>query len=558
MATPLRYVIMGAGALTVACAELLNERGHRIIALVSPDERTRRWAQSHGVARARTLAGLAALIEDQSFDYLLSVVNFRKIPEAILQAPRFCAINYHDAPLPRYAGSHAVTWALLNAETRHAVTWHVMTGRVDAGDLLVQTSLDIDPDDTALTLNLKCHEAAVSGFRELLDAMEAGAVNPRRQDMSRRTFFPRDRCPSAGCVLPFEAPAERIEAMLRALDFGPHPNPLGLPKVALGESFALVTELEVLGRRSTLAPGSVVDIVEDGLVVATSTADVVIAGFLTLEGTPLSIDEVIQLGRLRPGAGLMLPADRAGRLAALCEALARHEPFWNAALAKARPIALPGASCAVSGTPRRVAHVDADVEGADEAVLIAFMALLARLTGRESVDIGMDDARLRADLGDLHTFFSTCLPLRVAAPGDGEFASFADGVRAQLARVRARRSHARDLPVRDPALRGRLETVVPAHWPVGVELHPLADVAPAVSLPGNRVLTLQLAAGTHRCRLLYAPDVLAPAFVEHFSRLVAEWSRALPEQLDLPLHAIPLPEIGAESHAFFAQRRACQ
>ena len=560
MATPLRYVIIGAGALTLACADLLIERGHRIIALVSADERTRRWAQSLGVAQARTLAGLAALIEGQPFDYLLSIVNFSKIPEAILQAPRLCAINYHDAPLPRYAGSHAVTWALFHAETRHAVTWHAMTSRVDAGDVLVQTSLAIDPDDTALTLNLKCHEAAVIGFRELLAAMETGTVNPRRQDMSRRTFFPRGRSPSPGCVLPFEAPAERIEAMLRALDFGPHSNPLGLPKIALGESFALVTELEVLARRSALVPGSIVDIVEDGLVVATSSVDVLIAGFLTLEGSPLSIAEVIQLGRLRIGAGLMLPADRAERLAALCAALAPHETFWNAQLAKARPTVLPSASDAVFGTTRRVAHVDVGVSAAvaDDAVLIAYMALLARLTGRESVDIGIDDARLRADLGDLHAFFSTCLPLRVAAPGDVAFASFADDVRSQLARVRARRSYARDLPIRDPALRGRLESVVPSHWPVGVELNPLAGAAPAVPLPGRRVLTLQLAAGTHGCRLLYDPDALTPAFLEHFSGLLTEWLRTLPEQTGLPLHAMPLPEFDAPGDAFLAERRACQ
>ncbi|GAB3349602.1 hypothetical protein GCM10027430_11930 [Lysobacter tyrosinilyticus] len=145
MATPLRYVVIGAGALTVACADLLSEHGHQIVALASPDRRTRQWARAQGIACAGTLAGVLPRIQDQPFDYLLSIVNFRKIPEAILRAPRFGAINYHDAPLPRYAGSHAVTWALVNGETRHAVSWHVMTDRVDAGDLLVQTDLAIWP-----------------------------------------------------------------------------------------------------------------------------------------------------------------------------------------------------------------------------------------------------------------------------------------------------------------------------------------------------------------------------------------------------------------------------
>ena len=551
MATPLRYVIIGAGALPVACADLLRERGHQIVALVSPDRRTRQWAQSHGVAHARTLAGLAALIEGQPFDYLLSIVNFQKLPAALLEAPRCHAINYHDAPLPRYAGSHALTWALLHGETRHAVTWHVMTDRVDAGDILVQTEVDIDPDDTVLTLNLKCHEAAVSGFGELLGAMEAGAVVPRQQDLARRTFFPRDRCPTAGCVLPFDAPAEFLLSMLRALDFGPHPNPLGLPKTALGEWFALVTELDVLDGRSAADPGSITGINDDALVVATTTEDVVLGGFLTLEGVPLSISEVVERGRLRIGGNLLLSAERAARLGALCAELSRYESFWNAQLAKARPVALPGVLPA-SGVSSRVVHVDVPVDAGSrlfagtlglregDGLLTAFVALLARLTGSACVDIGFDDARLRVDVGDLHTFFSTCLPLRVAAAGECGFARFAQGAREQLARVRARRTYARDLPVRDPVLRARLDTVVPSAWPVVVEMFEHGDSVSTASLPGGRVLTLRLGADGDVCRLLYDPDVIAAAFVEHFSCQFAGLLQALPACADTPLRALPL------------------
>jgi len=562
MATPLRYVIIGAGALPVACADLLGERGHQIVALVSPDRRTRQWGRSHGVASARTLAGLPALIEGQPFDYLLSIVNFRKLPASLLAAPLCHAINFHDAPLPRYAGSHALTWALMNGETRHAVTWHVMTDRVDAGDVLVQTGLDIDPDDTVLTLNLKCHEAAVSGFRVLLDAMEAGAIVPHRQDLGRRTFFPRGRCPTAGCVLPFDAPAEYLLTMLRALDFGPYPNPLGLPKIALGESFALVTELDVLeGKADTGSKaGSIREIAADGLVVATATQDVVLGGFLTLEGVPLSTPEVVERGRLRAG-GLMpsLEADRAARLATLCVELSRHEPFWNTQLAKARPVALPGALRA-SAASQRVAHVDVPMDASSrsfvatlglregDGLLTVFVALLARMTGSESVDIGFDDARLRTDIGDLHTFFSTCLPLRVAAAGECGFARFAHDARAQLARVRARRTYARDLSVRDPALRVRLETVVPCTWPVVVEMLASADQAPSASLPGGRMLTLRLGADGDVCRLLYDPDVLAPAFVEHFSCQFAYLLQALPDGAGAPLRELPLSDTAATEH----------
>ena len=38
------------------------------------------------------------------------------LPESVLRAPRQLAINFHDGPLPRYAGLNAPVWALLHGE----------------------------------------------------------------------------------------------------------------------------------------------------------------------------------------------------------------------------------------------------------------------------------------------------------------------------------------------------------------------------------------------------------------------------------------------------------
>ncbi|WP_354426020.1 formyltransferase family protein [Mesorhizobium abyssinicae] len=89
--------------------------------------------------------------------------------------------NYHDGPLPRYAGTHATSWALLAQETEHAITWHRIDDGVDTGDVAVQRQVLVTPADTALSLNLKCYEAAVEGFRELLAGVTGGKLSTRRQ-----------------------------------------------------------------------------------------------------------------------------------------------------------------------------------------------------------------------------------------------------------------------------------------------------------------------------------------------------------------------------------------
>ena len=64
-------------------------------------------------------------------------------------------INFHDGPLPRYAGLHVTSWALLNQEREHGVSWHVMEVGVDTGDVLAESRFQLSDDDTAFTVNAK-------------------------------------------------------------------------------------------------------------------------------------------------------------------------------------------------------------------------------------------------------------------------------------------------------------------------------------------------------------------------------------------------------------------
>jgi methionyl-tRNA formyltransferase len=111
----------------------------------------------------------------------------------VLKLPRKAAINYHDSLLPKYAGTHATSWALMNGETVHGITWHLMTRIVDAGDILKQESFGIAEDETAITLNMKCYEAAINSFSQLVSELESGGIIARKQDLDERTFFSRYR-----------------------------------------------------------------------------------------------------------------------------------------------------------------------------------------------------------------------------------------------------------------------------------------------------------------------------------------------------------------------------
>ena len=519
----LRCLVVGEGTLPIACGEMLLERGHEIVALASPDSHVVHWGRRNGIRRSGSPALVDSLAGNASFDYLLSIVNFRKLPAPLLRAAGRMAINYHDAPLPRYAGMHATSWALLHGEQRHAVTWHVMEERLDAGAIVKQVPVDIEPGDTALTLNLKCYEAAVTGFADLLDDMEGDAIRPRVQQGAERSFFRRHQRPAAGCTLSFEAPAHELDAMVRALDFGPYRNPLGLAKLALGAAFATVTELEVLPDRSRTAPGTIVAIDEDALVVATATSDVVLAGLATIDGRPMAVGELLH-GGLREGARIAgLAPQRSARLTQLCADLAPSESFWIEQLRRAGPtLSSPGAGRARETIVRPVLPGCGGSARDPDAAIAAAITRLAAATGRD-VAVAYSDARLLADIGDLDGFFSTCVPLCVPWRPREVAGRFGERVVAALARARDHRTYPRDLAARMPALRARADEVDTRHWPVAV----LADLpgALAAPMPEGRVLEIHVGRDANVV-LRFDPSRVSPDVVEAIATGAAPSSHA--------------------------------
>src|SRR5262249_34592257 len=130
------------------------------------------------------------------YDYLFSVVNFHLLKPDLIRTARLLAINYHDGPLPRYAGSHATAWALHNGEREHGITWHVIEEKVDTGDVLKQVIFPIAADETLRSLDLKCFFAAVRAFRDLLTELRASSYSRTPQNLARRTFYRRCDKPS--------------------------------------------------------------------------------------------------------------------------------------------------------------------------------------------------------------------------------------------------------------------------------------------------------------------------------------------------------------------------
>ncbi len=118
---------------------------------------------------------------EANVDLGFSLSNFSIIKKALLDIPKEGFINFHNGPLPRYAGVNVCSWAIINAENEYGVTWHYMEGTIDTGDIIAQKLFPIAKEETARTLSMKCIKQGVSLFKEILPKFTTGLEKPGKR-----------------------------------------------------------------------------------------------------------------------------------------------------------------------------------------------------------------------------------------------------------------------------------------------------------------------------------------------------------------------------------------
>ena len=457
--------IIGETTLLVQCGEKLLQRGHTIHGVISPNPDVIKWAADNGISQLTRYDDLAAFLQQQPFDYLFSIVNNAVLPESILRLPRKLAINFHDALLPRYGGLHATSWALINRECMHGITWHVMAPRIDAGAILKQKMVPIANTDTALSLNIKCYQAAADAFAELIEELASGTAAETGQNLSDRTYYSRYQRPAAGCIINWESPAEEIDALVRALDFGPYANQLGVPKIALGNRFIILQKAAVLPHPSRAAPGTVVAIDDQGITVATLSHDMLIIAACSIDGACMSIQQLADSYGIKRGHCLIAPdPDSRERLTGIYHETCRHESYWRAELSRLQPLSLPDMS--LEGAQRennrsRCFAVEIPEEAFSAGCLperryymsALFAAFLARHTGISDFCVGYTSAALAEELVGFEGLFATTLPLHLTADLKQPAAQQLFPLAQHFQSLEKHKTYTRDLALRCPELR---------------------------------------------------------------------------------------------------------
>ncbi|MEQ9917944.1 bifunctional UDP-4-amino-4-deoxy-L-arabinose formyltransferase/UDP-glucuronic acid oxidase ArnA [Pectobacterium aroidearum] len=187
-------------------------------------------------------------IRELAPDVIFSLYYRTLLSDDILQLPSFGAFNLHGSLLPRYRGRAPVNWVLVNGETQTGVTLHKMVSRADAGDIVAQSVVAIDAEDTALTLHSKCRTAAAALLAQQLPLIRSREIMLTPQDESQASYFGRRT--AADGLIDWQKSAREINNLIRAVT-EPYPGAFTF----LGERKVIVWRARVVKNNDVRANG---------------------------------------------------------------------------------------------------------------------------------------------------------------------------------------------------------------------------------------------------------------------------------------------------------------
>lgn len=504
--------IIGGQSLLIRCADVLLQRQHEILGVITADPAVQEWCESQDIAVIDPKSDLVTALSQRPFDYFFSIANFRIISDEILSLPKRGAINFHDGPLPDYAGLNTPTWALINNEDEHAINWHVITSGIDKGDILESRSFPIDDNEIAFTLNAKCFDHGVTGFSDLVDALADGTAAPQQQKLGDYRYFARDARPRAASLIDWSASAEAISGLVRSLDYGPYWTPMGLPKVATDQGLFAVGQVSITERSSTTPPGTVIEF-GDKVTVSTGSNDIEISELRTFSGIELSDSGALRDAGFVAGSALAtIATDDADELSRLDKRTVTTESLWRERLKELRPLELPYSSPASDtasssslstlefSIPDKASKLF-ETESNAEQLLGALLIYFSQLSDKASFDVATWDNR-HQPAETAAKFFETRVPFRAEIDSEASAIDLLGKLAKQIASIHEKAVYPRDLFLRDPEL-----TSVATHNTT--EKLPIALIAAAEPIAASelepRDLSVAVSASPLRCEWFFNP-----------------------------------------------------
>lgn len=454
--------MLGEGPLPVQCMGILQDKGFQILAFITRDDELRNQATKYPFPVYRFATQLEDSIQP---DYIFSINNGIILKPAFIAKAKSLVINYHDSPLPKYAGMYAPNWALLHQEKTHAVSWHILDEGIDTGDILEQECIDLEPLEPIWSVNMKCFGAALLSFERLVENIINDTVSRTPQNTSQRSYFPLMARPDHLGLISAESTIKGLELLQSVTTYGPNnDNEFLLPHIYIGKDYFTIgnyrLETPQMGK-----PGSIVlneqfsgIHVSDGLVVPEVLYD--------RYNKKVDFADVINKQGLTNGEVLAQPLEME-KIDQLFSELCKQEFFWKQELSNLEILPYPFARnrSSIKTRVRKELSIpfsewSSKYDPNEDPMLVAtalIAAYMLRVNDQMTGTLGYIPAGLTDKIGGFSSLFKGELPFNLFHSEEKATDALVQDCLKKLKTIRQSGTFTVDMPLRYTALKAVAE-----------------------------------------------------------------------------------------------------
>ena len=191
----LKIVFLGTTDFAVSVLATINKSKYEIVGMVTNIDKpagrgkrinesaVKKYAVEHklNLLQPEKLKGVDFIQSLKALEAdVFIVVAFRMLPKEVWSIPRLGTFNLHASLLPNYRGAAPINWAIINQEVETGLTTFLIDEKIDTGNLLLQTTVTIDPRETAGSLHDSLAALGGSLVEQTLDKIEKG-ISPKPQ-----------------------------------------------------------------------------------------------------------------------------------------------------------------------------------------------------------------------------------------------------------------------------------------------------------------------------------------------------------------------------------------
>ena len=232
-------------------------------------------------------------LKEMSLDFIVVVAYGQILSKEVLDIPKFGCINLHGSLLPKYRGAAPIHYAIMNGETESGNTTMLMDEGLDTGDMLLKNVVSIGENTTTAELYDELKETGAPLLIETLEKLFKGEITPKKQGESQTCY--------AGMLnkemakINWKQPGRCIHNFVRGL------NSFPMAHTTYKDISMKVIETKVMDTQSKLEPGTIIEVSNEGIVVATEDRNLLITKIQFPNKRAMKVEEYIRGNDIQKG-----------------------------------------------------------------------------------------------------------------------------------------------------------------------------------------------------------------------------------------------------------------